>query len=59
MKTNLSAGDITIAVTVFNRRKYVKQAIASALGQTRPVRVIVVEDCGPDPGLEHYESGRR
>ena len=54
MKTDLSAEDITIAVTVFNRRKYVKQAIASALGQTRPVRVIVVEDCGPDQGLETF-----
>ena len=52
MKMDLSAEDITIAVTVFNRRKYVKQAIASALEQTRPVRVIVVEDCGPDAGLE-------
>lgn len=54
MQMNLSAEDITIAVTVFNRRKYVKQAIASALDQTRPVRVIVVEDCGPDPGLEPF-----
>jgi glycosyltransferase involved in cell wall biosynthesis len=39
-------------VTVFDRRKYVKQAVASALSQTAPVRVIVVEDCGPDSGLE-------
>ena len=54
MKTELSAEDITIAVTVFNRRKYVKQAVASALDQTRPVRVIVVEDCGPDAGLEQF-----
>ena len=51
---SLSAGDITIAVTVFNRRKYLRQAVASALDQTAPVRVLVVEDCGPDPGLEQF-----
>lgn len=49
---NLAAAQITIAITVFNRRKYLKQAITSALNQTAPVRVIVVEDCGPDAGLE-------
>jgi glycosyltransferase involved in cell wall biosynthesis len=54
MKMNLSAEDITIAVTVFSRREYVKQAVASALDQTRPVRVIVVEDCSPDTGLEQF-----
>jgi glycosyltransferase involved in cell wall biosynthesis len=51
---NLSAAQITIAVTVFNRRKYLKQAIASALDQTAPVRVMVVDDCGPDPSLEAF-----
>lgn len=51
---SLTAEQITIAVTVFNRRRYVKQAIASALAQTVPVRVIVVEDCGPDPDLEPW-----
>ncbi len=48
---------ITIAVTVFSRRQYVQQAVASALGQTVPVRVIVVEDCGPDAGLQDYVTG--
>jgi glycosyltransferase involved in cell wall biosynthesis len=48
----MTPGDITIAVTVFDRRDYVEQAIASALAQTRPVRVLVVEDCGPDAGLQ-------
>jgi glycosyltransferase involved in cell wall biosynthesis len=43
--------EITIAVTVYDRRNYLEQAVASALAQTRPVRVIVVEDCGPDPSL--------
>lgn len=47
----LRAEDVTIAVTVFNRRQYLFQAIASALDQTIPARVIVVEDCGPDPTL--------
>ena len=51
---SLSAAQITIAVTVFDRRKFVKQAIASALNQTTPARVIVVEDCGPDSGLERF-----
>jgi glycosyltransferase involved in cell wall biosynthesis len=53
-KMRVSAADITIAVTVFNRRQYLKQAIASALDQTTSVRVIVVEDCGPDPSLESF-----
>jgi glycosyltransferase involved in cell wall biosynthesis len=48
----ISPEQITIAVTVYNRRKYIRQAVASALNQTVPVRVIVVEDCGPDPTLK-------
>jgi glycosyltransferase involved in cell wall biosynthesis len=50
---NLSPADMTIAVTVFNRRQFLKQALSSALDQTRPVRVIVVEDCGP-PDIEPF-----
>jgi glycosyltransferase involved in cell wall biosynthesis len=45
---------ITIAITVYNRRQYLKQAISSALAQTIPVRVMVVEDCGPDPSLQSF-----
>jgi glycosyltransferase involved in cell wall biosynthesis len=45
---------ITIAVTVFNRREYVFEAIHSALSQTIPVKVIVVEDCGPDATLRDF-----
>lgn len=45
---------ITVAVTVYSRREYVRQAVASALAQTVPVRVMVVEDCGPDPGLKDF-----
>jgi len=41
--------DITIAVTLFTRKEYVRQAVASALNQTVAVRVMVVEDCAPDP----------
>jgi len=48
---------LTIAVTVYNRRQFIKQAIASALNQTIPVRVIVVEDCGPDPTLASFIKG--
>ena len=52
--TDITPDQITIAITVYNRRKYLKQAIDSALDQTVPVRVIVVEDCGPDPTLEAF-----
>lgn len=51
---NISPDQITIAVTVYSRRQYLKQAISSALNQTRPVRVFVVEDCGPDPEMEAF-----
>lgn len=50
----LSAQDITIAVTVYNRREFVLKAIQSALDQTVPVKVMVVEDCGPDPNLRDF-----
>jgi GT2 family glycosyltransferase len=48
---------ITIAVTVFSRRQFVVGAIQSALTQTVPVKVIVVEDCGPDPDLQKFIVG--
>jgi glycosyltransferase involved in cell wall biosynthesis len=51
---SLRANQITIAVTVYNRRQFIKQAIASAVNQTIPVRVVVVEDCGPDRTLESF-----
>src|SRR5438128_8039341 len=49
----LSPKDITIAITVYDRRVYIGEAIRSALAQRcqeRP-QVIVVEDCGRDAGL--------
>src|SRR5581483_2663465 len=54
--------DITIAITVYSRREFVKQAIESALSQSVPVRVMVVEDCSPDPELRSFilnEFGER
>lgn len=51
---SLSADQITVAITVFNRRKYLKQAIASVLNQTVSVHVMVIEDCGPDPELQNF-----
>ncbi len=48
----LTANDITIAVTVFDRRDYIFQSIESALSQTLPIRVLVVEDHGPDELLQ-------
>ncbi|MGN6555238.1 MAG: glycosyltransferase family 2 protein, partial [Verrucomicrobiota bacterium] len=53
----LLAEDITIAVTVYSRREFVLEAIRSALNQTIPVRVMVVEDCGPDPTLRDLVTG--
>ncbi len=50
----LTANDITIAITVFDRREFLRESINSALNQTVPVRVMVVEDCGPDAGLETF-----
>ncbi len=50
----LRAEHITIAVTVYSRRDYVCDAIRSALNQTVPVKVIVVEDCGPDATLRDF-----
>jgi len=50
----LKASDITIAITVFSRRQYIFDAIRSALNQTVPVKVIVVEDCGPDVTLRDF-----
>lgn len=54
--TVLSANDITIAVTVYNRRTYLRQAINSALQQRlgSAHHVIVVEDCGPDDSLREF-----
>lgn len=51
---DLTSQNITIAITVYDRRDYVFSAIRSALsqlGQDCP-RVMVVEDCGPDPDLQ-------
>lgn len=53
---SITADQITIAITVYNRREYLHQAIRSALNQTVPVRVIVVEDCGPDPTLKEFAT---
>jgi glycosyltransferase involved in cell wall biosynthesis len=50
----MRAQEITIAVTVYSRRDYLHQAVRSALEQTVPVSVMVVEDCGPDPGMEAF-----
>jgi len=50
----LSPAEITIAVTVYDRREFLAQAIESALNQTVLVRVIVVEDCGPDTTLQAF-----
>jgi glycosyltransferase involved in cell wall biosynthesis len=48
----LSVENVTVAVTVYDRRDYIFQAIQSALDQTIRINVIVVEDSGPDTGLK-------
>ena len=53
----LKSEHITIAVTVFSRRNFVLDAIRSALNQTVPVKVIVVEDCGSDATLRDFITG--
>ncbi|MCX6982989.1 MAG: glycosyltransferase [Verrucomicrobia bacterium] len=52
---NLTPADITVAVTVFDRGDYLRGAVRSALDQALRAghRVMVVEDCGPDPQLRH------
>jgi glycosyltransferase involved in cell wall biosynthesis len=50
----LRADQITIAITVFNRRDFVHEAIRSALNQTVPVKVIVVDNCSPDEQMGDY-----
>lgn len=49
---DVTPADITIAVTVYSRAEFIFDAIRSALEQTVPVKVIVVEDCGPNPKLQ-------
>jgi glycosyltransferase involved in cell wall biosynthesis len=55
---SLHADQITIAITVYDRRDFIEQAIDSALSQTIPVKVIVVEDCGPDLTLQAFVKTR-
>jgi glycosyltransferase involved in cell wall biosynthesis len=54
---SLRPEEITIAVTVFSRRDFLKKSIGSALQQSVPVRVMVIEDCGPDLGMRDYVRG--
>jgi glycosyltransferase involved in cell wall biosynthesis len=50
----LRAEELTIAITVYNRREYILKAVASAVNQKPAVRVMVVEDHSPDPGLRDW-----
>lgn len=54
----MRAEHITIAITVYDRRDFLNNAIQSALDQTVPVRVVVVEDCGPDASLRSFITSR-
>jgi len=55
---SLSSDQITIAVTAYDRRGFIAQAIESALNQTVPVQVMVVENCGPDADLRGFVMGK-
>jgi glycosyltransferase involved in cell wall biosynthesis len=55
---SLQAGQITIAITVYDRRDFIEQAIDSALSQTIPAKVVVVEDCGPDLTLRAFVTSK-
>jgi glycosyltransferase len=55
---SLQASQISIAITVFDRREFIEHAVASALNQTIPVKVMVVEDCGPDPTLQAFVKSK-
>jgi len=57
-QVSVSAENITIAITVYNRRDYVLDAIESALAQPHAVKVLVVEDCSPDPSLRTFIEER-
>ena len=50
----ISADQITIAVTVYYRRHGLVQAVERALNQTVPVKVMVVDVCGPDDALREF-----
>jgi glycosyltransferase involved in cell wall biosynthesis len=50
--------DITIAVTVYDRRTFLHQAVQSAVGQSPACNVMVVEDCGPDAGMRDFVESR-
>jgi glycosyltransferase involved in cell wall biosynthesis len=58
LSLSMKPEEITIAITVYDRRDFVLQAIESALAQTIPVKVIVVEDCGPDASLRAFIESR-
>ena len=54
----LTPENLTIAITVYDRRSYLAQAIQSALDQASKPKVIVVEDCGPDAGLREFVAAK-
>ena len=58
MNMELNPADITIAITVYDRRDFLEQAIDSALNQTVPVKIMVVEDCGPDLTLQSWVKSK-
>lgn len=52
LKGEISLENITIAITVYDRLKYLSRAVQSAVAQQKDgshPKVIVVEDCGPNP----------
>lgn len=42
----------TIAITLYDRRDYIFDAIRSVLSQPLPLQPLIIEDCGPDRELQ-------
>jgi glycosyltransferase involved in cell wall biosynthesis len=47
---------ISIVITTYNRLSFLKRAIESALAQTKPCEIVVIDDCSTDGTLDYLES---
>jgi glycosyltransferase involved in cell wall biosynthesis len=47
---------ISIVITTCNRLSFLKRAIKSALAQTKPCEIVVVDDCSSDGTLDYLKS---
>lgn len=47
---------ITILIALYNGKEYIKDTIDSALNQTIPVNILVIDDCSTDDSLSYVEE---